>query len=159
MQQQPLSQRTSIQINWARGGPSNPKPQTVISPVIRRMNRELSRQWSKQFDGNQCLQFLWPKNPEQKIEVFNYTRHNFGAKNLSTCANYALHQVAKSGERRQISIQGSPEKFLHGLISKVYQNTSRSHRNLQKTQKILSKTGFKLTKWITSDDKAKSQIQ
>ena len=40
-----------------------------------------------------CLQFLWRKDSEQKTEVYEYTRHVFGAKSLPTCANYA------SGER------------------------------------------------------------
>ena len=46
-------------------------------------------------DDSRCLRFLWRDDPEQRIEVYEYTRHVFGAKSSPTCANYALHQVAK----------------------------------------------------------------
>ena len=46
-------------------------------------------------DDSLCLQFLWREDSEQKIEVCEYTRHVFGAISSPTCANYALHQVAK----------------------------------------------------------------
>ena len=37
-------------------------------------------------DDNRCLQFLWWEDPEQKMEVYKYTRHVFGANSWSTCA-------------------------------------------------------------------------
>ena len=46
-------------------------------------------------NDSQCLQFLCWEDSEQKMEVYEYTRHVFGAKSLLTCANYALNQVAK----------------------------------------------------------------
>ena len=41
------------------------------------------------------LRFLWRADPQDAIGVFQYTRHNFGAKSSPTCANFALHQCAK----------------------------------------------------------------
>ena len=46
-------------------------------------------------NDNQSLRFLWREDPEQKMEYYEYTRHVFGAASLLTCANYALHQVAR----------------------------------------------------------------
>ena len=46
-------------------------------------------------DDCRCLRFLWREDPVRRIEFFEYTRHVFGAKSSPTCANYALHQVAK----------------------------------------------------------------
>ena len=46
-------------------------------------------------NDSRCLRFLWREDPEQKIEVYGYTRHVFGAKSSPTCANYALRQMAK----------------------------------------------------------------
>ena len=43
-------------------------------------------------DDSRCLRFLRTEDPEQRIEVYEYTRHVFRAKSLPTCANYALHQ-------------------------------------------------------------------
>ena len=47
-------------------------------------------------DDSRCLRFLWREDPKQKIEVDENTRHVFGAKSSSTCANYFF---APSGER------------------------------------------------------------
>ena len=46
-------------------------------------------------DDSRCLRFLWREDLERRLEVYEYTRHVFGAKSSPTCANYALHQVAK----------------------------------------------------------------
>ena len=37
------------------------------------------------------LKFLKKDNPTKPLEVFEYTRHAFGAKSSTTCANYAHH--------------------------------------------------------------------
>ncbi len=41
------------------------------------------------------LRFLRRRDKSQPVEVYEYTRHVFGAKSSPTCANYALNQVAK----------------------------------------------------------------
>ena len=35
-------------------------------------------------DDNRCLRFIWREHPEQKMEVYEYTRHVFGAKHSPT---------------------------------------------------------------------------
>ena len=50
-------------------------------------------------DEKRCLRFLWREDSEQRLEVYEYTRHAFGAKNSTTCAKYALHQVAKDNAK------------------------------------------------------------
>ena len=50
-------------------------------------------------DDSRCLRFLWRETPEQRIDVYEYTRHVFGAKSSPTCANYALHQVARDNAK------------------------------------------------------------
>ena len=47
---------------------------------------------------NRCLQSLWKKGPQQRIQVYEYTGHVFGANSLPTC--------------RQKSCQSSPAKLL-----------------------------------------------
>ena len=82
------------------------------------------------------------------MEVYKYTQHVFGTKSSPTCAIYALHQVAKDNAVNDES-----------LVKKVQwnfsQNTARSDLKVRNT---LSKGGFKLMKWITSDEEVKSQI-
>ena len=50
-------------------------------------------------DDNRCLQFLWREDPDLRKEVYENTRHVFGAKSSPTCTNYALHQVAKDNAK------------------------------------------------------------
>ena len=40
------------------------------------------------------LRFLCRERASDKIEVFQYTRHIFGAKSSPTCANFAVQKVA-----------------------------------------------------------------
>ena len=46
-------------------------------------------------DDRRCLRFLWREDPEQRMEIYEYTRHVFWAKSSPISANYALNQVAK----------------------------------------------------------------
>ena len=41
------------------------------------------------------LRFLWREDPRTNVVVYQYTRHIFGAKDSSTCANYALQRTAR----------------------------------------------------------------
>ena len=67
------------------------KPQIALSADIEAMFLQVS----VSNDDSRCLRLLWREDPEQRIEVYEYTRHVFGAKSSPACANYALHQVAK----------------------------------------------------------------
>ena len=60
-------------------------------------------------DDSRCIRFLWRENTEQRIEVYEYARQNFGAKSLR---NYALHQVAKVNAKddRQL-VRAVQQKF------------------------------------------------
>ena len=44
------------------------------------------------------------EDPERRIEVYECTRHVFGAKSLPRCANYALHQLAKDNAVKDESL-------------------------------------------------------
>ena len=46
-------------------------------------------------DDNRCLRLVYRDDPEQRIKVYEYMRHVFGATSSPNCANYALHHVAK----------------------------------------------------------------
>ena len=81
-------------------------------------------------DGNQCLQFLWREYPEQRIEVYEYRRHIFGAKSSPTCANYALHQVAKDNAVNDKSIIRTVQRNFYSQSE-----TSRSNRNVPESQR------------------------
>ena len=53
---------------------------------ISRHRSNVSSRCCPASDDSRCLRFLWRKDPEQRIEVYEYTRHVFGAKSSPTCA-------------------------------------------------------------------------
>ena len=110
-------------------------------------------------DDSRCLQFLWREDPEQRIEVLEYTRHVFGAKSLPTCAYYALHQVATDNAKEDENLFKAVQRnFYRDDFLKSVRTPQEAIEIHQKVREILNKCGFKLTKWITSDDEVKSQI-
>ena len=110
-------------------------------------------------DDNRCLRFLWRENPERRTEVYEYTCHVFGAKNSPTCANYALHQVAKDNAvNDEILVKTVQRNFYMDSFPKSVKTPQVAIEIYRKVRDILSKGGFNLTKWITSDDEVKSQI-
>ena len=72
-------------------------------------------------DDNRCLRFLWREDPEQRIEVYKYRRHVFGAKNSPNFANYALHQVAKDNAVKDESIVRTVQRnfYMDGFLKSV----------------------------------------
>ena len=111
-------------------------------------------------DESRCLRFLWRKDPEQKIEVYEYTRHVFGAKSTPTSANYALHQVAKDNAKEdEYLVKAIQRNFYMDNFLKSVRTHQEAIEIYQKVREIFNKGGFNLTKWITSDEEVKSQIQ
>ena len=110
-------------------------------------------------DDSRCLRFLWREDPGQKIEVYEYTRHAFGAKSLPTFANYALHQVAKDNAKDEKNLVKAVQ--LNFYMNDFLKSVRTAHEAIEIYQKvwdILSKIGFNLTKWIASDKEVKLQI-
>ena len=108
---------------------------------------------------SRCLRFLWREDLKQKIEVYEYTRHVFGAKSLPTCANYALHQMAKDNAKEDENlVKAIQRNFFMDDFLKSVRTPQEVIETYQKVRDILIKDGFILTKWITSDDEVKSQI-
>ena len=97
-------------------------------------------------------------SPEQRIEVYEYTRHVFGAKSSPTCANYALHQVAKDNAVNNESVVRTVQRnfYMEDFLKSV-RTPQEAIEIYQKVRDILIKGGFNLTKWITSDDEVKTQ--
>ena len=92
-------------------------------------------------DDSRCLRFLWREDPEQRIEVYEYTRHVFGAKSSPTCANYALHQVANDNAKEDENLvkafqrNFSKDDFLSRQsepLKKRLKSTRKSERSLTK---------------------------
>ena len=110
-------------------------------------------------DDNRCLQFLWREDPEPRIEVYEFTRQVFGAKSSPTCANYALHQVAKDIAKDEENLVKAVQRnfYLDDFLKSV-KTTQEAIEIYQRVREILSRGGFSWTKWIASDEEVKSQI-
>ena len=110
-------------------------------------------------DDSRCLRFLWREDPEQRIEVYEYTRHVFGAKSSPTCAYYAMHQVAKDNAKEDENLVKAVQRnFYIDDFLKSVRTPQEAIEIYQKVRDILIKGGFNLTKWITSEDEVKSHI-
>ena len=104
-------------------------------------------------DDSRCLQFRWREDPEQRIEVYEYTRHVFGAKSSPTCANYDLHQMAKDNAKEDENLVKAVQRnFYMDDFLKSVRPPQEAIEIYQKVKDILIKGGFNLTKWITSDE-------
>ena len=58
------------------------------------------------------LRFLWREDPTADVVVDRYTRHIFGARDLPTCANYALQQSARDNQAMFLDAESAVvEKF------------------------------------------------
>ena len=96
-------------------------------------------------DDSRCLRFLWREDPERRIEIYEYTRHVFGAKSSPTCANYALHQVAKDNAVNDENLVKAVQRnfFMDGFLKSV-RTPQEAIEIYQKVRDILIKGGFKL---------------
>ena len=62
-----------------------------------------------------ALRFLWREDPSKTIEVYQYTRHIFGAKDSPTCANYVLQRTARDHEKEYPdAAKAVHQKILYG---------------------------------------------
>ncbi|XP_075263604.1 uncharacterized protein LOC142355283 [Convolutriloba macropyga] len=95
-------------------------------------------------------------NPDHKIEVYEYTRQVFGS---PTCANYALNQVAKDIAKDDENLVKIVQRnfYMDDSIKSV-RTPQEAIEIYQKVREVLSKGGFDLTNWLTSDEEVKSQI-
>ena len=81
-------------------------------------------------------------------------------KSPPTCANYALHRVAKDNAKDEENLVKAVQRnfYMDYFLMSVRTPQEAIEIN-QRVTEILNKGGFNLTKWITSDEEVKSQIQ
>ena len=97
------------------------------------------------------LRFLWREDPSRNIEVYQYTRHIFGAKDSPTCANYALLRTARDNNSdvpeaaQAVSQKFYMDDYLDSMESPII--VQKKSRDLIE---LLNRGGFKLTKFISN---------
>ena len=105
------------------------------------------------------LRFLRRDNPKEPVKVYEYGRHIFGAKNLPTCANYALQQVAR------VNAQKSPQNtklikrnFYMDDFVKSGPSAEEAIGIYKLLRARLERGGFHLTKWISNCEQTMTSI-
>ena len=99
------------------------------------------------------LRFLWRSKPEDKIGVYAYTRHVFGAKGSPMCANYALLQAGLDNQvDYPIAAKAIKRNFYMDDFAKLVATVEEAIRVYKDVRTILKLEGFHLLKWICNDD-------
>ena len=97
------------------------------------------------------LRFLWREDPNKKVEVLQYTRHIFGAKDSPTCANYALQRTALDNEKAYpVAAKAVLEKFYMDDYLDSFACPDKALSASQELVEMLKLGGFKLTKFISN---------
>ena len=105
------------------------------------------------------LRFLWRNNPQEKIDVYEYTRHVFGAKSSPTCANYALLQTGVDNrESHPIAAKAIKRNFYMDDFAKSVATVEEAVHVYQDVRTTLKKGGFELLKWICSNEEVTRSI-
>ena len=90
------------------------------------------------------------------MEVYEYKRHVSVANSSLTCANYALHQVAKDNAKDEENLVKAVHRYFYMDDSLKSVRTPQGAIDIyHKARGLLSKGGFILTKWIASDEEVK----
>ena len=105
------------------------------------------------------LRFLWREDPTSNVVVHQYTRHIFGEKESTTCANYALQRTASDDAKEY------PEAA-KAVLENFYMDDYLDSVEFPERARIRSKElvhlfhlgGFKLTKFVCNVPDLADQI-
>ena len=73
------------------------------------------------------LRFLCRERASDKIEVFQYTRHIFGAKSSPTCAHFAVQKVATDNKDDFPQAAEAVSTHFMSMIFEVFRVSRQSH--------------------------------
>ena len=103
-------------------------------------------------DDQLVLRFLWRKKPSDKVDVYQYVRHIFGAKCSPTCSNYALQRTAQDNKDSfRLEAKVVERNFYVDDLFKSVPSLLEACNLQAGLVKLLSLGGFNLTKWISND--------
>ena len=98
------------------------------------------------------LRFLWRKKPSDKVDVYQYVRHIFGAKCSPACANYALQRTAQDNIAAfPLEAEAVRRNFYMDDLFKSVSSLLEACNLQAGLVKLLSLGGFNLTKWILNN--------
>ena len=97
------------------------------------------------------LRFLWREDPTTNVVVYQYTRHIFWAKDLPTCANYALQRTARDNVNQYPeATKAVLENFYMDDYSDSVESPEKALKILKDLVHLLHLGGFNLTKFVSN---------
>ena len=103
-------------------------------------------------EDQSVLRFLRRKKPSDKVEVYQYVRHIFGAKCSPTCSNYALQRTARDNKDSfPLEAEAVERNIYMDDLFKSVPSLLEACKLQAGLVKLLSQGGFNLTKWIPND--------
>ena len=97
------------------------------------------------------LRFLWREGVSDEIEVFQYTRHIFGAKSWPTCANFAVQQVASDNKDDfPQAAEAVFDSFYVDDFVKSFESVNKAIEVMTQEVEMMKRNGLNLTKFITN---------
>ena len=113
-------------------------------------------------NDQKCLRFLWGGGELEStslVEVYQYTRHVFGARDSPTCANYALQRTAVDNKADFPNASAVMYRDIY-MDDLLHASTSADAAcSLGKDLiTVCSKGGFKLTKWLSNVPEVASKL-
>ncbi len=106
------------------------------------------------------LRFLWREDPSNEVEIYQYTRHIFGAKDSPTCANYALQRTAldNRSDFPDASVAVQQKFYMDDYLDSV-ESSEKALKRARDLIDLLKRGGFKPTKFVSNAPEVLSQLE
>ena len=113
-------------------------------------------------NGRNSLRFLWLPNGEvkQQSEIYRMTVHLFGATSSPSCITFGLHQAAAdySPEFEPYVMSAVEKNFYVDSCLLSVPTRIMGIKMVKDLSSLLSKAGFRLTKWISNNQEVFDMI-
>ena len=94
------------------------------------------------------LRFMWRQHNSPELEVYEYQRHIFGARDSPACANFVLQQTAKDDiEDHPNSLEIIQRTFYMDDMAASFSDANTAFTTAKDARNTLKKGKFKVTKW------------
>ena len=106
------------------------------------------------------LRFMWRQPNSSELEVYEYQRHIFGARDSPACGNFVLQQTAKDDIKdHRISLEINQRTFYMDDIVASFSDAIRAFTTAKDVKDTLKKCQFNLTKWCSNSREFCEQMQ
>ena len=110
-------------------------------------------------EDRRSLRFLWREDPTSDVEVYQFTRHIFGAKDSPTCSNFALRKTASDNEDQfpAAALAVKLKFYMDDYLDSVDSEES-AIQQAKELIALLKNGGFTLTKFVSNIPNLAAQL-